>query len=109
MIITSKLYDIFKSIALIWLPALTTLYFTVASIWDLPDTTSVIGTMTAVDTFLGVILGLSSKSYVPPTDGTIHVDDLGLKNAAIDITAEQVAAKPTITLQVKNEKTGSSA
>ena len=71
----NKVYDVLKFIALIGLPSVTTLYFVLGGIWHLPATEPVIGTMTAVDTFLGAILGLSSKSYSPHVDGTIHVDD----------------------------------
>jgi hypothetical protein len=109
MTLTSKFYDILKSIAMIYLPAATTLYFAVASIWGIPDTANVIGTMTAVDAFLGAILGISSKGYTPPTSGTLTVDGSGLKAAAINLTAEEVAAKPTITLQVKKDTSGSTA
>lgn len=58
-----KLYDTLKQIALIWLPALGTLYFALAGIWGLPYAREVVGTITAVDTFLGAILGVSTASY----------------------------------------------
>lgn len=58
-----KLYDILKSIALIWLPAIGTLYFALAGIWGLPFAEQIVGTLTAIDTFLGAILGISSAQY----------------------------------------------
>lgn len=61
--ISNKAYDVLKWIAQYVLPALATLYFTVASIWKLPYGEQVVGTITAVDTFLGVILGISSVHY----------------------------------------------
>lgn len=63
MIMPSKVYDILKWIAQILLPALGTLYFALAGIWGLPYSEQVVGTITAVDTFLGIILGLSSSRY----------------------------------------------
>ena len=60
---SNKVYDILKAIALIWLPALGTLYSMLAGIWGLPYAEQVVGTITAVDAFLGVILGISSKQY----------------------------------------------
>ena len=63
MIIDSKLYDILKYIALIVLPALGTLYFALSSIWNLPYAIEVVGTITAIDTFLGALIGISSNNY----------------------------------------------
>ena len=60
---SSKVYDILKFVAQILLPALGTLYFALASIWGLPYAEQVVGTITAIDTFLGVILGISSNKY----------------------------------------------
>lgn len=60
---TGRTYDVLKAVAQIWLPALGTLYFTVAQIWGLPAATEVIGTIGALDTFLGILLGISSSNY----------------------------------------------
>ena len=58
-----KLYKILKYIAMIFLPALGTLYFALAGIWGFPYAKQVVGTITAIDTFLGVILGISTAQY----------------------------------------------
>lgn len=63
MLLSNKVYDILKWIAQFFLPAVGTLYFTLASIWGLPYGEQVVGTITAMDTFLGVLLGLSSSQY----------------------------------------------
>lgn len=60
---SNKVYDILKYIAQIVLPALGTLYFALAGIWNLPYGEQIVGTITAVDTFLGVILQISSNRY----------------------------------------------
>ncbi|OLA70713.1 MAG: hypothetical protein BHW52_05015 [Ruminococcus sp. 37_24] len=60
---SNKIYDILKYIALIVLPALGTLYFALASIWGLPYGEQVVGTITAIDTCLGALLGLSAYKY----------------------------------------------
>lgn len=57
------LYDILKWIAQIFLPALGTLYFALAGIWGFPYGEQVVGTITALDTFLGVLLGISTIQY----------------------------------------------
>lgn len=59
----NKVYDVLKWIAMVVLPAMGTLYFALAGIWDLPYAEQVVGTVTAVDTFLGVMLGVSSMHY----------------------------------------------
>lgn len=59
----NKMYDILKWIAQILLPALGTLYFALASIWGLPYAEQIVGTITAVDAFLGAILGISTYMY----------------------------------------------
>ena len=61
--ISNKTYDKLKWIAQYLLPALATLYFAVAGIWGLPYANQVVGTITAIDTFLGVILGVSTAQY----------------------------------------------
>ncbi len=61
--LSNKVYDILKWIAQILLPATATLYFALANIWHLPYSEEVVGTITAFDTFLGVMLGISTKLY----------------------------------------------
>lgn len=63
MKLSNKTYDILKWIAQYLLPAAGTLYFALSGIWGLPYGEQIVGTVTAVDTFLGVILGLSSVQY----------------------------------------------
>lgn len=60
---TNKVYDVLKYIAQIILPALATLYFALAQIWGLPCGEQVVGTITAVDAFLGAILGITTAKY----------------------------------------------
>ena len=63
MKLDNKTYDILKFIAQIVLPAVGTLYFALAGIWNFPYGEEIVGTITAVDTFLGALLGLSSATY----------------------------------------------
>lgn len=60
---SNKVYDILKFIAQVVLPALGTLYFALAGIWGFPFGEEIVGTITAIDTFLGVLLGISSNQY----------------------------------------------
>lgn len=63
MKMTNETYDALKWVAMYLLPALGTLYFALAGIWNLPYGEQVVGTITAIDTFLGVLLGLSNMQY----------------------------------------------
>lgn len=61
--LSNKTYDILKWVAQYVLPALGTLYFALANIWRLPYGEQIVGTVTAVDAFLGVLLGISNAQY----------------------------------------------
>jgi len=62
-ILSDKAYDILKWVALVLLPALGALYFGLAGIWGFPYGEQIVGTITILDTFLGVILGISTVQY----------------------------------------------
>lgn len=61
--LSNKTYDVLKFIAQIVLPALGTLYFALAAIWGLPYGEQIVGTITAIDAFLGALLGISTERY----------------------------------------------
>lgn len=63
MKLPNKLYDILKWVTMIFLPAIGTLYFALSGIWGFPYAEQIIGTITAIDTFLGTILGISTIAY----------------------------------------------
>lgn len=63
MKMTDKMYDVLKWVAQILLPAVATLYFAIASIWGLPYGEEIVGTITAIDAFLGALLGISTYQY----------------------------------------------
>ena len=70
MKLSNKLYDVLKFIAQVVLPALGTLYFALAQIWGLPYGEQVVGTISAVDCFLGALLGISTMQYNKNKEGT---------------------------------------
>lgn len=63
MKISNRVYDILKFIAQVVLPAVGTLYFALAQIWGLPYGEQIVGTISAVDCFLGALLGISTMQY----------------------------------------------
>lgn len=73
---SDKTYNFLKNMAILGLPALGTLYFALAQIWGFSNGQQVIGTIAAVNVFLGVLLELSSRSYYQSDarfDGSLDV------------------------------------
>lgn len=107
--ITGKLYAALKWIAQLFLPALGTLYFTLAGIWHLGSGEEVVGTIMAVDLFLGVILGISQVNYSKAVEGgDLLVHDDGKLVFQIDgdkTDFENLGDKKEVRFKVK--KTGS--
>lgn len=68
MKLSNKAYDVLKYIALILLPALGTLYFALAKIWGFPYATEIVGTISAIDAFLGALLKISTDKYNAETE-----------------------------------------
>lgn len=66
---SDRTYNFLKEIAQIWLPAIATLYFTLASIWGLPYAEQIVGTISAIDVFLGAVLKISTIQYNKGVDG----------------------------------------
>lgn len=60
---SNKTYDTLKKIAMYVLPAIATFVITVFKIWNIPYGEELGATITAIDTALGVILGISSANY----------------------------------------------
>ena len=63
MKLPNKVYDVFKWVAMVGLPATTTLWLTLASIWGFPYAEPIGATLGAVTVFLGALLGISSIQY----------------------------------------------
>jgi len=63
MKMSNRCYDVLKYVAQIVLPALGTLYFALAKIWCFPYGTEIVGTVAAVDAFLGALLKISTDHY----------------------------------------------
>ena len=64
---TNRVYDILKYIAQIILPALGTLYFALSQIRGLPYGEAIVGTIAAIDAFLGAVLKISSDRFYKVT------------------------------------------
>jgi hypothetical protein len=104
--ITGPAYDKLKFLAQILLPALGALYFGLAGIWGLPSAEEVVGTIVVIDTFLGVVLGLSQAKYVSEKvgEGQLHVetDAAGETGMRLELaeTPEELATKDEVRFKV---------
>lgn len=110
MLLSNKVYDTLKWIAQYLLPASATLYFALTVIWGFPYGEQVVGTISALTIFLGVILGISSNSYIKSgtdTDGTLQVDvrnpDKDIYRLQLNSDLEVLADKQKVTFIVDSK------
>lgn len=61
--LNNKVYNVLKWVVMIAIPACATLYFALATIWGFPYGDEVVATMTATATFIGALIGISTKNY----------------------------------------------
>lgn len=103
---TGPVYDFLKYLAQIVLPALGTAYYGLAAIWHFPNADSVSGTVLIVDTLLGALLFISSKSYEKNAkyDGAMNVavDTEGKKTISLELEGDpdELDKKSEITFKV---------
>lgn len=101
-------YDRLRAFTQLILPALGTLYFAVAQITGLPFGQEVLGIIAAVTTFLGVILGVSRKSYNQADDGLLVVDETAEDTDYYRFEVDNLVGlkdKETLKIRVQNNTT----
>lgn len=106
MVFSNNTYDKLTWVAQYLLPALGTLYFALSSIWGLPYGEQVVGTITAVDAFLGVLLGISDKNYNGDGQLVINADDPEKDTYSLELNGpiDGLSDKKQVTFIVKNSK-----
>lgn len=109
-VMPGKVYDFLKQVALVLLPAVSTLYFMLGETWGWSNVAQVVGTIAAIDTFLGAILGLSARAYNRSDakyDGTINhsFNEKGKKTYLLEINSqpEVIDVKKSIILKVQGD------
>lgn len=65
IVLNPDVYDALKWVVRYFLPGLGAFYFAIATIWGLPYGEQIMGTIAAIDVFLGVLLGLSTPEALP--------------------------------------------
>ncbi len=63
MKLSDKVYDILKWIVMVVIPAITTAYVGLSSIWGWPYADAIAKTSAVVCTLLGALLGISTAQY----------------------------------------------
>lgn len=76
--IPNKVYDVLKWILLIFVPAFITLLTTLTMVWgwDIP-LEAIVTTISAIATFLGALIGISTKNYRKSLGDDIHTEGMG--------------------------------
>lgn len=108
MQLNDKTYDFLKWVAQLLLPAIGTLYFALSSIWGLPYGEQIVGTITAIDAFLGAILGISTVQYKKAGgDGVMVIDttdpEKDVYSLELNDDPANLANKSSVTFTVKNK------
>lgn len=105
---SNRVYDVLKFIALVFLPASGTAYFALSGLWGLPYADQVVGTIVVADTFLGTVIGVSSRQYRHSDarfDGEIVVtpNEEGNSDLNLSLDSHAVAKKKEITVRVDRQ------
>lgn len=101
-------YDRLKFLALVVLPALGSLYFGLAQIWNLPKAEEVVGTVTVLDTFLGILLQIGTNKYnnsEAKYSGTLNVYDTEVKKVftlELNVQPEDLEGEKEVLFKVNN-------
>lgn len=107
----NKLYDRLKFLAQIFLPAFATFYASFGALWGFPKTNEVVGTIIAVDLFLGVLLGLATRQYEnsgAKYSGAVHLSKVTAPDGETPLTQVGIGFDPNVdgeTLEKQKEVT----
>lgn len=106
MTLNNKTYDVIKWIAQYFIPAAGTLYAALSKIWGFPYGSEVVGTLSAIDIFLGAILGISSANYSGEGTLEIHADaetDKDVYTLMLNVPVESLADHDSVTFKVNKD------
>jgi len=109
--LSNSAYDKLKFLTQVVLPGVGALYFALAGIWGLPAAEQVVGSIVAVDAFLGLFLGASTKQYMNTDarfDGAVNIsphpeDPENASNLHVQLDPASLAEKDEITVKVNRD------
>lgn len=109
---SNKLYDVLRALTQYALPAIGALYFALATIWGLPFAEQVLGTIAAIEIFIGTIIGISKRSYDQSDvkyHGSLVVDESDVNRDIYRIELNEdphdIKTKPDLNLKVEKTQT----
>lgn len=106
-VLSNKTYNVLKHVAAIGLPAVAALYYAIAQIWHISHPGQIMATISALNAFLGAILGISTAQYNSGAkyDGTLEVVDTATKKTFNlnlgDTNLDTLDQQDTVTLKVE--------
>lgn len=107
MHLSNRAYNVIKWTITIFLPAVGALYYALAEIWDFQRIPGVNGTINAIITFLGLLIGYSSRQYNKSgagSDGELIINEVDGEKfpalAAKGSSLDDFADKESVTLNV---------
>lgn len=83
MSVSNKVYDRVNDLVKIGLPALGTLYATLAALWGFPAAEAVVGTLAALAVFGGVVLKIWNKEWAKNAQGSLGIDTSDPEHAQV--------------------------
>lgn len=85
-LLSGRTYEWLKFAATVLFPGVTALYLALGNLWNFPHVEEVAGTLMAINTFIGLIVKVSSDQYQREDknfDGVIVIDDSGPKTQVL--------------------------
>ena len=105
-LLSNKTYNVLKHVAAIGLPAIAALYYAIAQIWHISHPGQIMATISAINVFLGAVLGISTAQYNSGAkyDGVLEVMETATKKTFnLDLGGtdlDTLDQKPEVTLKV---------
>ena len=103
MTFSNKTYDRVKWFAQYFVPALTTLWLALGKIWSFPYTVEIGATLSALDIFLGALLGISKSNYQGDGSMVVNTEDPTKDVYTLNFNGDlnEIADKKSVTFMVK--------
>lgn len=105
MTINNRTYDILKWLSLVFLPAVSAFYFALAQAWSFPNVEQIMGTIAAIEIFIGALIGITTPSYNKHRiDGVMNIvetDDKKTYDLSLDKAPEVLDGQSEVIFKVK--------